>query len=85
MSSEAPKASPAANEILDRALRLSEAERRYLVEKLRETVQDEDPPTELSPAWRQEIARRLERMDRGEAVLHDGEQVLRELLSKYKG
>jgi len=85
MTSAAPKASAAADEILDRALKLPEAERRYLVEKLRETVQDEEPPAELSPAWREEIARRLDRMDRGEAVLHDGDEVLRELMSKYGG
>lgn len=85
MSSVAPKVSPDADEILDRALKLPEAERRYLAEKLRETVNEQEPPADLSPAWREEIARRLERMDRGTAVLHDGEQLLEELLSKYGG
>jgi putative addiction module component (TIGR02574 family) len=74
---------PTPEEILETALQLPKEQRLRLAEQLRESVEDEGWPDDLHPAWRDEIARRLDKLDRGEAVLHDGDETLRELLAKY--
>jgi hypothetical protein len=56
------------------------SEREQLIEGLARTLD----PVELSPAWQAEIARRIERIERGDAVIHpDARDVVRKLRNKY--
>lgn len=72
---------PAAEKVLAQALALPVAEREALVEALSDSLE----PSELSPEWRAEIARRIQSIERGEATLLDAEAHLRELQAKYGG
>jgi putative addiction module component (TIGR02574 family) len=85
MSSAAPKPPLTPEELLEGALQLPKEQRLRLAEQLLESAGDEGWPEDLHPAWRDEIARRLDKLDRGEAVLHDHDDVMRELLSKHQG
>ena len=76
--------SPRAEEVLALAMQLSEDERRELAERLHDSVSDGDG-TELSPELREELIRRLENIEDGTAVLHDGDEVMRELRAKLAG
>jgi putative addiction module component (TIGR02574 family) len=67
---------PAAEKILAEALALPADEREAVVEALSHSLD----PVELSPEWRAEIARRIETIERGEAVLNDAEAHLRAML-----
>jgi putative addiction module component (TIGR02574 family) len=70
----------AARQLYEQALALSDDERGQLIEDLARTLQ----PVELSPAWQAEIARRLERIERGDAEIHaDARDVIRRLRDKY--
>jgi putative addiction module component (TIGR02574 family) len=71
-----------ARQILEEALTLPEEDRKYLVEALRESIEPLEPHEEVDSAWREEIGRRLESIENGTAVLHDGETVFRELMGK---
>jgi putative addiction module component (TIGR02574 family) len=68
----------AAQKILAEALLLPTQEREQLVGALSSSLE----PVELSPEWNAEIARRLETIERGEAILHDAEAHLRALRAK---
>ena len=48
------------------------------------TFLDEEPSNELSPEWKAEIDKRIADIDSGKAVMHDGEDVFKELTQKYK-
>jgi len=72
---------PAAQKILAEALALPAEEREALVDALSNSLD----PVELSPEWKAEIDRRLERIERGDAVLLDAEAHLRALRAKYGG
>jgi putative addiction module component (TIGR02574 family) len=72
-----------ARKILERALALPEEDRLYLVEALQESLPSESQE-EIDAAWKDELARRIQSIDDGTAVLHDGETVLRELMAKYE-
>lgn len=76
--------SPKFAELRNEALRLPEEERAQLVEELQESLQHGDGwPDDLHPAWREEIVRRVQALERGEAELVDGEEALRRLRAKY--
>jgi putative addiction module component (TIGR02574 family) len=63
--------------LYEQALELSNVEREQLIEDLARSLR----PVELSPPWRAEIARRIER---GDAVIHpDARDVVRQLRNKY--
>jgi len=55
--------------------------RAFVVEKLIESL-DLDPGEGLSPAWREEIARRCREIDEGTVVLRDAEQVFAEAFAR---
>ena len=54
-----------AQKLLEDALRLPEGDRAALAARLIESLEEPEDPDALE-AWDQEIARRLERLDRGE-------------------
>lgn len=64
------------DEIENAALALPRGDRARLAQRLIESLDEE---AELTAAWEQEIDRRLDAYDRGEANSHDGADVLREL------
>ncbi len=68
----------AAKKVLDDALALPEEAREELLTALSASLR----PVELSPAWHAEIARRLEQIESGEAVLLDAETHLAKLRAK---
>lgn len=68
-----------AKKILDEALALSQEEREELVDALSNSLE----PMELSPGWEVEVARRMRKIENGEAVYHDVEEHLQRLRAKY--
>ena len=71
----------AAEKILKQALALPPEDREELVGALSESLD----PVRLSPEWEGEIARRIAKIEAGEAVLHDAEEHVEKLLKKYGG
>ena len=71
-----------ARKLLEEALALPEEERLYVIEALQESLTIESQES-IDAAWRDEVARRVRSIENGEAVLLDGDAVLRELKSKY--
>ena len=71
----------AAKKILDEALALSTSEREGLVDALSRSLD----PHRLDPEWEAEITRRIQKIESGEAVVHDVRAVLDLLKSKYQG
>lgn len=66
------------------ALELAEEERLRLAEELYESVEESDgTPEEIEAAWGEEIADRVEQLERGEAKLVDGKEVFRRIRSEY--
>jgi putative addiction module component (TIGR02574 family) len=65
-------------ELADRARALDPRDRATLVGLLLESL-DEAPDPAAEAAWRAEIRRRIAAYERGEAVLHDEDDVLAEL------
>lgn len=72
-------------ELLEAALQLPREDRLRIAERLFESAEDESWPDDLHPAWRDEIASRLDKLDSGEAVLHDHGDVMSDLLSTRSG
>lgn len=70
-----------AKQILDAALALPPSEREELVDALSRSLD----PHRLSPEWEAEIARRVAKLESGDAVVHDARAVLDRLKSKYPG
>ncbi len=68
-----------AKKILDEALALPREEREELVGALSSSLE----PVELSPEWEAEIARRVRKIESGEAVFRDAQDHLDELRAKY--
>lgn len=69
-----------ARRLLDEAMRLPLAERAELFEHLGARLEAEQAETgTLSDAWRAEVARRVARIDAGQAHLLDAEDLEREL------
>ncbi len=63
-------------QILDAAMELSDADRIDIVEELLAATREP-----LSDEWKAEISRRLDEIQRGEAVLIPGEEVFAEVRS----
>jgi putative addiction module component (TIGR02574 family) len=62
------------------ALALSDEEREELVAVLSQTL----ATVELDPAWKAELARRISKIESGEAVLHDAELHAKQLREKFE-
>ena len=71
----------AGKKILDEALALPTAEREDLVGALSRSLD----PQALSSEWEAEIRRRVQKIERGEAVFHDAKGHLEALRAKYGG
>lgn len=69
-----------AKKILDQALSLPREEREELVGALSSSLE----PVEWSPEWEAEIARRVQKIQSGDAVFHDAESHLDKLRAKYR-
>jgi putative addiction module component (TIGR02574 family) len=73
-----------ARKILEEALSLPEEDRLLIAAELRGSVDASSPPEEVEEAWRDEVVRRLKSIEDGSAVLHEWEDVERELLDIVK-
>jgi putative addiction module component (TIGR02574 family) len=82
MSSPAPKPTPTVEEILETALQLPKEQRLRLAEQLRESAEDE-PENEIAAAWSDEIADRVDALDRGELQTVSARQVFERLRAKH--
>lgn len=71
-----------AKKILDEAMQLEPATRAFIAEALLEGL-DFEQDFDVSPAWRNEIQRRCEQIDRGEVELIDSDTVMAELRKKH--
>jgi len=71
-----------AKKILEEALHLEPSTRALIAETLLESL-DFEEDFEISPAWRDEIQRRCEQIDRGEVELIDSDTVMAELRKKH--
>lgn len=82
MPSAAPK--PTAEQLLEQALQLPKEQRLRLADRRWDSVEGEDDePINLDPELRDELVRRLEKLENGTAVLLDRDEVMRELRAKY--
>lgn len=78
MSTPAKKLlSPEAQQVLDQARALPREEQLHLADAL------VGETSELSPAWQEEIERRVEAYERGELETVDGQQVFERIEAKY--
>jgi putative addiction module component (TIGR02574 family) len=82
MSSPAPKPMPTVEEILETALQLPKEQRLRLAEQLRESADDE-PENEIAAAWSDEIADRVDAVDRGELQTVSAREVFERLRAKH--
>jgi len=71
-----------AKRILEEAMQLEPSSRALIAETLLESL-DFGEDFEVSQAWRDEIQRRCEQIDRGEVELMDSATVMAELRKKY--
>jgi putative addiction module component (TIGR02574 family) len=80
-SSAAPKLT--AEQLLQQALELPKEQRLRLADQLLDSVEG-DGHLELDTELRDELVRRLKMIEDGTAVLLDGDEVMRELRTKYE-
>jgi putative addiction module component (TIGR02574 family) len=73
--------SPKADNLMKEALELPREARALIAEKLLESL-DFEEPFEISPEWKEEIARRCREIEDGTVDLVPGEQVLKEAAEK---
>ena len=71
-----------AKKILEEAMHLEPSTRATIAETLLESL-DFEEDFEISQAWRDEIQRRCEQIDRGEVELIDSDTVMAELRKKH--
>jgi putative addiction module component (TIGR02574 family) len=71
-----------AKKILEEAMQLEPATRAFIAEALLEGL-DFEQDFEVSQAWRDEIRRRCDEIDRGKAELVDSDTVMAELRKKH--
>ena len=71
-----------AKKILEEAMQLEPGTRALIAETLLESL-DFEEDFEISQAWREEIRRRCDQIDRGEVELLDSDTVMAELRKKY--
>lgn len=74
--------SPNAKKILEEAMQLEPGTRAMIAETLLESL-DFEEDFEISQAWRDEIQRRCDQIDRGEVELIDSDTVMAELRKKH--
>jgi hypothetical protein len=74
--------SPNAKKILDEAMQLEPSSRAMIAETLLESL-DFEEDFKVSQAWREEIQRRCEQIDRGEVELIDSDTVIAELQKNH--
>lgn len=72
----------AAQDVLDHALELDEAERAELAAALLESLEPQADPIEIEAAWRAEVRRRVEAADAGRAEAVRWETVRDELFAR---
>ena len=72
-----------ARKILEEALALPDDERRLIAIELRYSLEPADSADEVDAAWRDELVRRAQRIETGESVLLDGNEVYQRLRAKY--
>lgn len=82
MSFAAPKPMPTPEEILESALKLPKEQRLRLAEQLRESVEDE-PQSQIEATWGDEIADRVEALERGEIETVSAKEVFERIRAKY--
>jgi putative addiction module component (TIGR02574 family) len=82
MNSAAPKPAPTPEEVLEIALKLPKEQRLRLAEQLCESVQDE-AQTDVQAAWADEIADRVEALERGEVETVSAKAVFERVRAKY--
>lgn len=75
--------SPRASKVLEEALQLPVEERRHLADALHESLHGD--ADDLSPAWKDEIVRRVAAFERGELESVDGEEAFARIRAKYAG
>jgi len=71
--------SPKTEKLAADALKLPREQRAFLAEKLLESL-DYDEPFEMSPKWKEEIARRCRELDAGTIELIPGDRVFDEVV-----
>lgn len=71
-----------AKKVLEEAMQLEPGSRAMIAETLLESL-DFEEDFEVSQAWREEIQRRCEQIDRGEVELIDSDTVMAELRKKH--
>ncbi|MBS0172174.1 MAG: addiction module protein [Nitrospira sp.] len=74
--------SPNAKKILEEAMQLEPNSRAMIAETLLESL-DFEEDFQVSQAWRDEIQRRGDQIDRGEVELINSDAVMAELRKKY--
>lgn len=72
-----------ASKVLEQALQLPADERRHVVDALQESLHGD--ADDLSPAWKDEIVRRVQAFERGELESVDGEEAFARIRAKYTG
>ncbi|HEX7480718.1 MAG TPA: addiction module protein [Polyangiales bacterium] len=72
-----------ARKLLEQALALPEEDRLLIATELRDSIAVVESPEEIDDALRDEIVRRVQRVDSGEAMLLDGNDVYQRLRAKY--
>lgn len=71
-----------AKKVLEEAMQLEPGSRAMIAETLLESL-DFEEDFEVSQAWREEIQRRCEQIDRGEVELIDSDTVMAELRKNH--
>ncbi|MBO0698510.1 MAG: addiction module protein [Zavarzinella sp.] len=71
--------------VFEQAMKLTDAERKDLVERLLPTIPEHSSadPAAVATAWHQEIIARLDRFDRGETAAIPGDKVFDRLERRF--
>ena len=75
--------SPLFSELFEKALKLPEQERRWLADRLIESLANEPADPQVEAAWDKEIKRRVDDIRSGRVQTIPGEQVLREMAEEF--
>jgi putative addiction module component (TIGR02574 family) len=73
-----------AEQILQSALTLPADDRVEIAESLLQSL-DEDTAAEIEASWTEEIRRRIESIDKGEAKMIPADEVMREMRERLNG
>lgn len=73
---------PSPQKIIEDAMQLEPESRAFVAESLLQSL-DFEEDFSLSEEWKQEIRRRCQEIDSGQATLIEGEKVLSQLRKKY--